>query len=590
MSIPVLAQVYQEARRLAVAGSVVAQGDFRLKKLLPALDQAGTKAPVFAKVAESARAVIEGPEEKASDRVLELTSLVTAVLYTQGETGCPGNLEPIDSIDLGGTANISARLLKDVLEALTNTGSGRLELVKDAHQRGLFRDLRLVRPAVNGLDDPYPEIAEFLADHVLPLYGTAVLPEIRAKFDPKGTKGHPRRLRLMHKLDPVGTRELVMQALESGSKEVKVAAVGCLGTDDLSFLLEQASAKAQDVREAAYRSLANVDHPDAFAALGKAIAGKDIQIATYAIRDSKTNKRLASLMVAEIEKERDLLPTLKDKKKVSVSANRLCYLIRSLPEWEFPEADAVTLDLFNRRAELTKIKGEHQSGADVVEAVVAHMCSGSKPLQQTLARSHADLEPQHLNEAVRAGRHSLPAAEVYESFAPYLEASLGSKKKGKDPIVEKRDAVIQGLDAHYIYYRHYRNESLPALDPRWADLAVRLENLALVHTVAPPGHEGAEAYLWRVFESAIKKPKLQDDYYQLLVVMVDRQHPRATDAVVATMEKVAGKPNQYTYWFYHMVPQLSKDAIPRLEEIVPKLKGRDADMLVNAIQELRAKP
>ena len=63
MSIAILNQVYDEARRLAVAGSVVAKGDFRLKKLVAPLEQAGTKAPVFAKVAEAASKVIDGPEE-----------------------------------------------------------------------------------------------------------------------------------------------------------------------------------------------------------------------------------------------------------------------------------------------------------------------------------------------------------------------------------------------------------------------------------------------------------------------------------------------------------------------------------------------
>ncbi|MCZ2342934.1 MAG: hypothetical protein LC104_14265 [Bacteroidales bacterium] len=589
MSIPVLTQVYQEARRLAVAGSVVAHGDFRLKKLLPALDQAGAKAPVFAKVAESARAVIEGPEEKASESLLELTSLVTAVLYTQGETGCPGPLEPITSIALGGSANISARLLKEVLEALTNTGSGRLEQVKDAHERGLFRDLRLVRAAVNGLDDPYAEIAEFLADHVLPLYGSAVLPDVRAQYDPKGTKGHPRRLRLLHKLDPVGARELVLQALESGSKEVKVAAIGCLGAADLPFLLEQASAKAQDVRAAAYQALAGVDHPDAVAAISKAIAGKDIEIVTDAISESTGNSRLATLVAAQIETERDTLLSLRDKKKVSVCANRLRFLVRSVSRWEFPGTDAILLDLFHRRDELTKIKGEHQSGADVAEAVVTQMRLGSTALQQTLARSHAQLDAQHLDEAVRAGRLSLATSEFYEQFAPYLEAPLAGKKKGKDPTSEKRDAVIQGLEARYIYYyRGDRHETIPPLDPRWSDLAVRIKNLPLIHA-APPGQAGTEAYLWQEFESAMQKPKLPDEHYQLLTVIVDHQHPRATDAVIATIEKIAGKKNQntYTYWFYSIIQRLPKDAIPRLEALVPQLKGADADMLINAIENLR---
>lgn len=590
MSIPVLTQVYQEARRLAVAGSVVAHGDFRLKKLLPALDQAGAKAPVFAKVAESARAVIEGPEEQASESLLELTSLVTAVLYTQGETGCPGTLEPIASVELGGTANISARLLKDVLEALSNTGSGRLEQVKDAHQRGLFRDLRLVRPAVNGLDDPYPEIGEFLTDHVLPMYGRAVLPEIRAQYDPKGTKGHPRRLRLMHKLDPVGTRELVMQALETGSKEVKVAAIGCLGQADLSFLLEQAAARAQDVREAAYRSLANLDHPDAITVLKKALAGKDLQIATMAIRDSTGNKTLAALIVAEIEKERDLLPTLTDKKKASASVSRLCHLIHSLPDKEFPEAEAITLDLFHRRTELAKVKGEHHSGADVVETVIQKMCMGTQSLRQTLARSHAELETQHLDDAVRAGRLALDAAELYDQFAPYLEASLTGKKKGKDPAADKRDAVISGLGARYIYYRYHQNETEVPLDPRWADLAVRMENLALVHTVAPIGHAGADAFISKQFDLSIKQTKIPDNLYQILTVLVERQHPRATDAIVASIEKIAGKKNQNSHWFYYLIRDLPKAAIPRLEALVPLFQGHNADYFVNAIQILREKP
>src|SRR4051812_8481927 len=121
MSIAVLNQVYDEARRLAVAGSVVARGDFRLKKLLPPLEQAGAKAPVFAKVAEHTKAVIDGPEEAAAESLLELTSLVTAVLYTQGETGVPGTLEPIETTDLGGTtAQTGARLLKPLLEALSS--------------------------------------------------------------------------------------------------------------------------------------------------------------------------------------------------------------------------------------------------------------------------------------------------------------------------------------------------------------------------------------------------------------------------------------------------------------------------------------
>src|SRR5437763_10094897 len=99
MSIPVLIQTYDEARRLAIAGSVVAAGDFRLKKLVPPLEQAGAKAPVFAKVADAVKKVVDGNGTDSAAALLELTTLVNAILYTQGETGAAGTIEPIETTD-----------------------------------------------------------------------------------------------------------------------------------------------------------------------------------------------------------------------------------------------------------------------------------------------------------------------------------------------------------------------------------------------------------------------------------------------------------------------------------------------------------
>ncbi|MBI3467053.1 MAG: hypothetical protein HY000_28900, partial [Planctomycetes bacterium] len=97
MSIVILTQVYDEMRRLAIAGSVVAGGDFRLKKLIAPLEQAGAKAPVFVKVAQAVKAVVDAQEQTSAPALLELTTLVNAILYTQGETGAAGTLEPIET-------------------------------------------------------------------------------------------------------------------------------------------------------------------------------------------------------------------------------------------------------------------------------------------------------------------------------------------------------------------------------------------------------------------------------------------------------------------------------------------------------------
>jgi hypothetical protein len=592
MSIAVLTQVYDEARRLAVAGSVVAAGDFRLKKLLPALDAAGAKAPVFAKIAEATRTLIEGPEDRSAENLLELTSLVTAVLYTQGETGIDGEIEPIESINLGGSVSqTSARQLKPLFEALSSTGSGRLELVRDAVERGLFRDLRLVKPALNGLDDPYSEVADLIAEKVLPMYGKAILPELRAKYDPKGTKGHPRRLKLMYAIEPEGTRELVDQALENGSKEVKVAAIACLGgKKDLPLLIEKAGEKAQDVRGAAYEALAKIDDAAAVATLAKALSSKtmsDFELVLSAIRESKTDS-LTQLLIDEINRLRATFKETKEKSQIGQKCRRVAWMIGALPRAEHAGADALTLELFNSRVEIAKIKGDNFSGSDIAEAVLRHMESGSKKLQTTLARSHEALDPDQLHYAVDAGRMSLSPAEFYDAFAPYLAGGVAEKKKGKDPKAAKRKELLEALGErhHYLYYR--RDEDAPPLDPRWLDLAVKVGHLGLVLTAGRPGHAGAEHFLHQQFEAALKAKNF-GNVFEPLAAMVYLQHPKAADALIEAHEKTIGKPSAPTYWFYHLIPLLPKSAIPALEAVTPKLKDRAADLWLDAIQALREK-
>jgi len=73
-----------------MSGSAVAPGDFRLRKLVEPLQQAAQKAPVFGRVAQAVQAVLDSNERKASVALLELTTLVNAILYTQGETGVAG--------------------------------------------------------------------------------------------------------------------------------------------------------------------------------------------------------------------------------------------------------------------------------------------------------------------------------------------------------------------------------------------------------------------------------------------------------------------------------------------------------------------
>src|SRR5437762_842417 len=154
MSLALIEESAKEVRRLAIAGSPLAVGDFRLKKLITPLEQAGAKVPVFAQVAKAISDLVNGNEADSAARLLSLSTLLNAILYTQGQTGSDGDYQELETFTNNcSSTRTTARVLKPLVEALTAGGSGRFEIVKTAVERGAFNDLRLIDPAIRALDD-----------------------------------------------------------------------------------------------------------------------------------------------------------------------------------------------------------------------------------------------------------------------------------------------------------------------------------------------------------------------------------------------------------------------------------------------------
>jgi hypothetical protein len=597
MSIPVLTQVYDEVRRLAIAGSAVAPGDFRLKKLVPPLEQAGQKAPVFAKVAQAVNSVVDSNEQTAAAAILELSTLVNAILYTQGVTGVEGELTPLETTDLGQQeTQTSARILKPLLEALTSTGSGRLEIIRDAHARGVFRDLRLIRPALAALDDTYPDIADFVCEHVLPPYGQAILPDLRARFNSKGKTGDMRRLGLMHRLDPVGTREIAKQVLEEGSKEVKVVAIECLGDapEDLVFLLEQSKAKAKDVREAALKALARSGASDAVEALRKALTGSDIELAVTPVRDSR-DERLLKIVLDEAAKQRDALFASKslDKETVSKLSHRLLWLLECLRGRDDAASETFLLNLFALREKLGALKGE-PGGKDLRHKLVSVMCVGTNKTRIALVDAHESLTEDELGGAFAAARTVCTTEQIFDLFSPYLIAGATAKRRGS--VVEKseviRDALI-GRSRWGVFDSLVREPlrfvaELP-LDARWLDLAISVESGELVMALTEPEHEAGNEFLSRIFKTTLTKSAQYHEEY-VLSAMVRVKHPEAADALIATIKKHVGRGHLYAlHWIYKLIPDLPGDDLPKFEALLPTLPEKALNELLEFVTQLKLK-
>lgn len=126
-------------------------------------------------------------------------------------------------------------------------------------------------------------------------------------------------------------------------------------------------------------------------------------------------------------------------------------------------------------------------------------------------------------------------------FSPYATARLDEKKKKSDA-ARKRDMLCESLGAYQGYYWGWYDDQLTrALDPRWLDVAVEIQNLGMIGRLARPGHGAANAFLKASFDTYSSKPKSDNECHQVVAAMVNAGHPDATDAFVATLEKFAKK-------------------------------------------------
>lgn len=615
MSIAVLNDVYTEVRRLAVAGSHLAVGDFRLKKLVGPLEKSAKKAPVFGKVAEAITKLIESTPQTSAAALLDLASLTTAILYTQGATGKEGELKPLETNDLQLTVSqTSARLLKPLIAALTSTGSGRFEVIRDAHQRGAFKDLRLIKPAIQALEDPYAEIADFVAEHVLPIYGKAIYGEIKADFDPKGKGDDARRLKLMHRLDPVQTTELVDNALENGSKEVKVEALNCLAgrKDAADYLLDQVKARAKDVRSAAYRALAPLDLPDVIPVLKEALAGNEVELVADHV-GRNPNKGLQKFVVTEAERQlkhllSSAVPAAKKKqptkKSLTKQVDNFAELLNALRGRTDKGAVTLLIGMCEQAAEIHKLQGTYVDGANINYKVGELLLSTG--------------DKQALEKLIEAGRNQTTGAEglsflascklhspkeVFEQFSPIYKHRPSGRKKADQEARERSEVLAQSLATitrrEHDWEYHEADEQTRnmidkiKLDPRWLDTAIAIDDFDTVVSLARPKHKGLHHYLSAKVKAELERKTWSPDYHFGLVMrmIVETGHPDLMELFLPPLERSLKATHQrwyVAYQFLPLIPQLPETAIAPLQAMIGNISNNETlDAFVGAVDELR---
>lgn len=595
MSLALIQESAKEVRRLAIAGSSLAVGDFRLKKLAAPLEQAGAKVPVFAQVAKAIGDLVDGDEARSAERLLTLSTLLNAILYTQGQTGIEGAVEELATTPVtGSVTRTPARVLRPLQEALTRTGGGRFEVVKSAVDAGAFHDLRLVDPAIQALGDAYPELADLVAEKVLPGFGPGIASRLKDGLDLKGKKQDARRLEVLHRVDPATALPLCKAALEEGAPDVKAAAIACLGEheDCLPLVLEQAKAKNKQVKAAALEALAKHDRPEVTKLFTELIQGKGLETLVGPFRAMKSHQVLGTIL----EEGQRVFASL--AKGDSEQISRFCEVLDCL---ESRKEDAVREFVHECIAKGEKIvllkpdQNSHTSGADVLTRLTSLLFrAGSDEALSAVLEHRKSLPPGAFLFVLRSAIRLWSPAKMFEEFSPLLGTAKGTSKEVGDELERFISASCWDTNSRFSPYL-INPETDPAeyhalkeikWDPRWLDVAIKADRRSIVCCLARPNHKAALGYLLKLGDA-----KKTSDSGMLIRALARCEYQEVTSVFV---EMVKTRTKGVRYLDYELqfllenIRHLPAADLPKLEAFAGTLDEKFMEPFLEALAPLRS--
>jgi len=304
-----LYDLQKEINRLFIAGSKFAKNDPRLQKQTAVFNKLGEKSPVFKKIADGIDALVNADADDSSAKLLEISTLLYAVLYTQGETVEPeqteAELNPALSLNDIRTDK-SYKELKPLIEALTQQKEGRLDTVTSAFENGKFSDFRTFYLLNIALADRYPELVDYIENKIIPSIGQPLLPFILNGFSYEGRAEDVRRFRVLNKLAYPKISEIVEEIFAGKSVPLQAEAVKTLGKDpnNEDFLTKFADDRQKPIRLSAYEALANLNTESA-----------QQKLVDLFIANKKKSDASELSTILEINLLDKFIPTLLDKAK-----------------------------------------------------------------------------------------------------------------------------------------------------------------------------------------------------------------------------------------------------------------------------------
>ncbi|MFE4711740.1 HEAT repeat domain-containing protein [Paenibacillus sp. NPDC056722] len=606
MSTALLQELNQELRRLYIAGSDLAAGDFRLKRLLPQFQQLGERSPVFKRLGEGISSLVEQAEEQGAAsavKLQDLALLLGSILYTQGSTAPLAEPDKLASRPILLKTNLSYRKLAEVQQALSTTGSGRYEIVKDAYEQGVFQDLRLLPAAIAALRDPYSELAEFARDAILPAYGKPITAFLLKDFDPSGGKSESRKLHVIERVSGAEQMDFICQAAENGSDEVRTTAIRLLAgyTGYEAALLNFSMEKKKPIREAAFRALAASETVQAADRLYEAFSGKDIELAASALSESE---RLDARIVRDFAADLEKTPEIKgDKKREESLRTRLNHYQLAVVGKYSEGLTEIYSSILQQHSLYTSL-----GWIELVDWAANYISSLNTPEGLALIQEVEKKNHRYLPHAFQLAFRLWSPAVLYEQYAeplanqPDATPDKGTKQREQKLLQVIEDMVVQR--AYQMYdavwrpssSRYYSISSLEPVspeeiadcwDPRWLRWSLEKNKPELVSAFARPGEPLIQKYLLRKLNN---NPEFRNKYASLLLMGLERVGAELDVRQEALMAALEDKRNNNCYVFdiyvFNLLCGLPSSFLSRLEAVLPMYRYEAGEQLSYVIRTL----
>ncbi len=485
MNLQPLFDVKTRLEQAAIAGTGLLAEDFRLQRAAEALKPLAAASPVFAKIDSGLQNLLAAPPEDRSGQLLDLLSLVDAVSYTQGACGMDGELTPLPA-GFGTCAPLSYGQLQPLLEALTGTGGGRMNLIRDMWENHpeYFGDFRVLPALIPGLGDGYAELAELISD-ILKAQRPEIAALLKKDFDPAGKKEMVRRVEVISALEGSAATPWLKEVLSEAKKDVRTAIITALGTDsdNTDFLLQLSKGERGSNRDAALKSLALQEGEEV-----QEFWKRELQKNSSSVHflEPASSDWASDLTAAGLQEQ--LRRALANPKPMSPEFQEelLLWLHAS-----YHKSSPAMLDFWRwadkHLEEIGRLQ-THKSMPLTVDQRLTDMLFFSLRDTKQLCDLCFELwekdteNPRWLPHAFLAALLTLPAEEVYDRFSPYvLTAKPLTENKRKR---ELSDAVLKGLSRVYWDKEQNRYATAPStfsflagaaegpapaqpLDPRW---------------------------------------------------------------------------------------------------------------------------